>query len=93
MFHPKSVFGLAVLFVVAYLYAINQNAVQGFAVRNAERGVAQARDENQRLRIEEAQLKSLGRIMEAKDRARLVESTADGASTSYLSVGESLALR
>jgi hypothetical protein len=93
MFHPKLIAGCMLLFVIAYLYAINQTAVQGFAVRGAERSVTQAKDENQRLRIEEAQLRSLGRIMEAKDRLGLIETAPDNQAVSYLSLGESLALR
>ena len=93
MFHPKLLAGCLLLFVVTYLYAINQTAVQGFAVRGAEQSVARAKDENQKLRIEEAQLRSLGRIVEAKDQLGLVEVTPDNQSVNYLSLGESLALR
>jgi len=86
-------FGVFVLFVVTYLYVINQNAVQGFAVRGAEKTLAAAKDENQRLRIEEAQLRSLGRIMDAKESLGLVETTPDNKAVSFLSLGGSLAFR
>ncbi len=55
------------LFLVGggYLYCVNQNAVQGFHMRNLEREIAALKDENAQLQIEEADRRSLARIEEA----------------------------
>ncbi|MEI8103981.1 MAG: hypothetical protein WCG84_03735 [Candidatus Moraniibacteriota bacterium] len=92
-FSTRWAFALLLLSVVAYLYATNHNAVQGFAVRGAEQSLAAAQDENQQLRIEEAQLRSLGRIMDAKNRFGLVEATPESKTVSFVTLNESLALR
>lgn len=84
---------LLLLFVVAYLYVTNHNAVQGFAIRGAEQSLVAAQDENQQLRIEEAQLRSLSRIMDAKERFGLVEATPESKTVSFVTLNESLALR
>lgn len=49
----------------AYLYTVNQNAVQGFHMRNLEREINALKEENAQLQIEEADKRSLARIEEA----------------------------
>lgn len=55
------------LFLVGggYLYSVNQNAVQGFHMRNLEREINALKEENAQLQIEEADKRSLARIEEA----------------------------
>ena len=55
---------LLVVFVAGggYLYAVNQNAVQGYQIRTLEKEIARLKDENAELKITEADLRSLYRI-------------------------------
>ena len=43
----------------SYVYAVNRNAVSGYAIRSAEKRVADLSNEAQKLRIREAELRSL----------------------------------
>lgn len=45
-----------------YIYSVNQTAVKGLEIRNAEREISLQRKENEALKIKEAELKSLYRI-------------------------------
>lgn len=58
---------------VSYLYAINKTAVLGFEYRSVEKRVSELRQENEQLRIKEAELKSLYRIEEASRNLQMVE--------------------
>lgn len=84
---------MAVLvFLVAlavYVAAVNRTAVQGFSLRQAERAHAALSEENRRLKIEEAEWRSLANIESAKERLGLVET----ASITYLEESGPVALR
>ncbi|MEI7621669.1 MAG: hypothetical protein WCJ51_03995 [Candidatus Moraniibacteriota bacterium] len=56
------VFICAVFSGVFYVYSINQTATQGIAIGKLEKEIAQKRNENDILRIREAQVKSLYHI-------------------------------
>lgn len=61
-----------------YLYSVNQNAVQGFHMRNLEREINALKEENAQLQIEEADKRSLARIEEAvksKQMQKVIEIT------------------
>lgn len=45
-----------------YLYSINQSAVRGFQVKQVEKEIAEIKKGNEKLRIKEAELKSLYHI-------------------------------
>ncbi|EKD46597.1 MAG: hypothetical protein ACD_67C00154G0001 [uncultured bacterium] len=47
-----------------YIYSVNQTAVKGIAIRNAEKEISQQKKNNESLKIKEAELKSLYRIEE-----------------------------
>ncbi|MDD5396872.1 MAG: hypothetical protein PHW24_02315 [Candidatus Moranbacteria bacterium] len=47
-----------------YIYSVNQTAVKGIAIRNAEQEIAKQQKENGTLKIKEAELKSLYNIEE-----------------------------
>jgi cell division protein FtsL len=79
--------------VGVYLFTINHTAVQGYAIRSAEREIAQAKEENQRLKIEEAELRSLERIESARDRLHLVAVAPGSDTVSYIEAPGPLALR
>lgn len=66
-FDPKGFVVILFLFFVGggYLYSVNQNAVQGFHMRNLEREINALKEENAQLQIEEADKRSLARIEEA----------------------------
>ena len=66
-FQPMGFAVILFLFFVGggYLYSVNQNAVQGFHMRNLEREISRLKDENAQLQIEEADRRSLARIEEA----------------------------
>jgi len=55
---------LLVVFVVGggYLYAVNQSAVQGYHMRTLEKEIGTLKQENTKLKIVEADLRSLYRI-------------------------------
>jgi hypothetical protein len=63
-----------------YIYSVNQTAIKGIAIRNAEKEVAQQGKNNESLKIKEAELKSLYRIEEASKQLQMV----DAASVKYL---------
>lgn len=65
--HPVALVGLFVFFLssVAYVYALNLGAVQGYQSRKVESDIASLKEENRRLRITEAQALSLSRIEES----------------------------
>jgi len=48
-----------------YIYSVNQTAVKGISIRNAEKELATQKKNNESLKIKEAELKSLYRIEEA----------------------------
>ncbi|HWQ60151.1 MAG TPA: hypothetical protein VN420_03315 [Candidatus Fimivivens sp.] len=62
--HPAALVGLFMFFLssVAYVYALNRGAVQGYEVKKIESDIAQLQEENRKLRISEAQALSLSRI-------------------------------
>jgi hypothetical protein len=66
-FQPMGFAVILFLFFVGggYLYSVNQNAVQGFHMRNLEREINALKEENAQLQIEEADKRSLARIEEA----------------------------
>ena len=45
-----------------YLYSINQSAIKGFQIREVEKEISAIKKDNERLKIKEAQLKSLYHI-------------------------------
>jgi len=63
-----------------YIYSVNQTAVKGIAIRNAEKEVAAQEKNNESLKIKEAELKSLYRIEEASKQLNMV----DAAGVKYL---------
>lgn len=73
----------------AYLYSMNRIAVQGYAIRSAEKRVAELRQENKQLQIQEAELRSLHRIEEAGQRLSMVEAKE----VRYIEESNPLALR
>lgn len=81
--------GVVLLLGAFYLYATNKVAVQGFGIREAEKRVAQLGQENNQLRIREAELKSLYRIEETGKRLNMFEP----AEVSYIEENGPLALR
>ena len=63
-FQPLGFVVILFLFFVggAYLYSVNQNAVQGFHMRQLEKEIAFLKDENAQLQIKEADQRSLARL-------------------------------
>lgn len=58
-----------------YMYSVNQTAVKGLAIRNAEKEIVQQQKENESLKIKEAELKSLYRIEESSRQLEMIDST------------------
>ncbi len=50
-----------------HIYSVNSNAVQGYQVRHLEKQIANLQEENARLKIQEADVKSFQRIDEARE--------------------------
>lgn len=79
--HPRAAFGSArvtfiALFFVAccgilYLFAVNQSAVQGRALRTLENDLAALHKEGEQLQIREAELISLYRIADASKNLKM----------------------
>ncbi len=69
-FRVSSMLALASLFLsgAGYLFSVNQNAVAGYSMRVAEKRMAELSNESQRLRIREAELRSLYGLEEASSR-------------------------
>lgn len=65
--------GIVVALGACYLYTTNRVAVQGYAIREGETEIAQLKKDNNQLRIQEAELKSLYRIEEAGKRLNMFE--------------------
>lgn len=55
-----------------YIYSVNQTAVKGIAIRNAEKQIQQQKKNNESLKIKEAELKSLYRIEDASRQLNMV---------------------
>lgn len=70
-----------------YLYSINQSAIRGFQVKEVEKQVSEIRNENEKLKIKEAQLKSLYHIEES---SKNLEMTNLG-NINYVDEGDSMA--
>lgn len=64
--------GMLLLSVMGYLASVNRNAVSGYAIRQAEKRVAEASETSKKLRIREAELRSLASIEEAGARLNMV---------------------
>lgn len=58
-----------------YMYSVNQTAVKGLAIRNAEKDILQQQKDNESLKIKEAELKSLYRIEDSSRQQNMVDST------------------
>jgi hypothetical protein len=54
--------------VVGYLFSVNRNAVAGYSMRAVEKRMIELSNESQRLRIREAELRSLYGLEEASSR-------------------------
>ena len=71
-----------------YIYSVNQTAIKGIAIRNAEKEVARKQKENESLKIKEAELMSLYKIEEASKELNMV--TAE--SVKYIEENQSVAI-
>jgi len=72
--HPAVLVAAFALFfsAVAYLYALNRGATQGFETQKLEREIGTLENENGKLRITEAELRSLTRIEDATKSREMV---------------------
>lgn len=86
---PVYITGVVILLGVFYLYTTNRVAVQGYAIRGVEKDIARLKQDNNQLRIEEAELKSLYRIEEAGKRMNMFEPIT----VNYIEETGSIALR
>jgi hypothetical protein len=69
-------FAVLIFIVVAglfYLYSTNSNAVQGYQIKNIEKELSNLKNDNEKLRIKEAELKSLYRIEESTKNLNMEE--------------------
>ncbi len=57
---------------VFYVYCINQTATKGIAIQQAEKAIAQEKNENASLRIREAEVKSLYHIEDQSKNMNMV---------------------
>ena len=67
-----------------YLARANQTAEKGYQIRNCEEKIVELRAINQKLKVEAAELQSVNRLQEAKEKFNLVETSK----VSYMSGGE-----
>lgn len=58
-----------------YMYSVNQTAVKGLAIRNAEKEISDQKKNNEALRIKEAELKSLYRIEGSSKELNMIDAT------------------
>ncbi|NTV41137.1 MAG: hypothetical protein HGA61_02590 [Candidatus Moranbacteria bacterium] len=66
------VLACAVFSGVFYVYSINQTATKGIAIQRAEKEIVLRKNENDSLRIKEAEVKSLYHIEEASKEMNMV---------------------
>jgi cell division protein FtsL len=57
-----------------YIYSVNQTAVKGIQIRNAEKEIANQQKDNETLKIKEAELKSLYHIEEQSKQLNMFDS-------------------
>ncbi|EKE25311.1 MAG: hypothetical protein ACD_5C00213G0002 [uncultured bacterium] len=57
-----------------YMYSVNQTAVKGLAIRNAEREIIQQQKDFESLKIKEAELKSLYHIEDSSRQLEMIDS-------------------
>lgn len=84
------VFAVAFFGVLAglfYLYSINQSAVRGFQIKEVEKEIANVKKDNEKLRIKEAELKSLYHIEESTKNLNMVGL----ANVNYIDEGDTVA--
>jgi hypothetical protein len=72
-----------------YIYSVNQTAIKGIAIRDAEKLVAEKGKFNESLKIKEAELKSLYRIEDASKQLNMIDAT----NVQYLEDGITVAFR
>jgi len=58
-----------------YIYSVNQTAVKGLAIRNAEKEILTQQKNNESLKIKEAELKSLYHIEDSSRGLNMVDAT------------------
>lgn len=56
-----------------YIYSINQSAVKGFKIRQIEKEITEMRNENELLKIREAELRSFYKIEETSKNLNMLE--------------------
>ncbi len=59
-----------------YIYSVNQTAVKGISIREAEKEVLRTKKENEQLKIKAAELMSLYNIEEASKSLEMVEASS-----------------
>lgn len=67
---------LGALLVVAgilYIYSINSSAVKGYQIKQVEKEISDLQKENEKLKIQEAELKSLYHVEEASKQLNMGE--------------------
>lgn len=72
--HPAVLAAVFLFFIsgVAYLYAMNRGAVQGYETRTLEREISELKKENAKLKLSEAEVLSLSRIEESSRNREMV---------------------
>jgi cell division protein FtsL len=70
-----------------YIYSVNQTAVKGIEIRKAEKEIAQQQQNNETLKIKEAELKSLYHIEEQSKQLNM----APAANVKYIEESPSVA--
>jgi len=81
------VLACAVFSGLFYIYSVNQTAVKGIEIRNAEKDIAQQQKNNESLKIKEAELKSLYHIEEESKQLNMI----NAANVKYLEESPSVA--
>ena len=70
-----------------YIYSVNQTAIKGIAIRNAEQEISRKQKDNEALKIKEAELKSLYNIEQTSKQLNMV----DAANVKYIEESPSVA--
>lgn len=69
------VFALIAFSGLFYLYSINKTATKGIEMKDLEKEIVTKRNENEYLKIKEAELKSLYKIEESSREMKMIESS------------------
>jgi uncharacterized membrane protein (DUF106 family) len=75
---PWFVVPVLLILISVYIFCINNSATKGYKIRKIEKEITELKSENEKLRIKEAELKSLYRIEEVSRKLNMADTVEIG---------------